>query len=412
MDRGAEKRVLGRIEGWREEMVELQKKLIPIKAISPASGGTGELAKAKFLEPLLKEIFGCVEWINAPHAEAEGGIRPNLVGRLPGQDRGRTIWFMAHMDVVPAGDESAWTTTPFEAVVKDGRIYGRGTEDNHQGLVSAFYAIKAIAAEKIVPPCDVALLLVSDEESGSRYGVRYVLEKSPGTFGKDDQFIVPDHGTADGREIEIAEKGIMRFRLTVTGKQTHAAFPQEGVNANRAVSKFIVKLDDIQRAYAQKQNPFFEPPTCTMEPTQRFANVENGNTVPGKEVQIFDCRIIPECDFDEVFARVQSLAGQIEKECGVKIAIEKMVYDPPAPITPADSPIVARLARAIGDIYGVAAEAKGSGGGTVARFLRYKNYRAAVWSRLDGTMHNPDEYCLIENMVGDAKVFASVILQG
>ena len=402
--------VAKKIDSYKDAMISLQRELIPIKAISPMNGGTGELKKAKFLEQRLKELFGDVKWINAPHAEADGGIRPNLLAILPGKDQSKTIWFMAHMDVVPEGDRSSWDTDPFEATVKDGKIYGRGAEDNHQGLVSSFFAIKAIKEENIIPPYNVGLLIVSDEETGSNCGIKYILKNHPNLFKKEGQFIVPDFGVPTGELIEIAEKGLARFKLTVIGKQSHVAYPNRGLNANRAISNLIVRLDKFRTENYTKENSLFEPAYCTMEATTRYANNVSLNTISGKEIQVFDCRILPDYDFDGFVAGFKQLTSEIEKEFGVTIEIEQLLNDKPSYTPPESTPIVSSLKKAIKVIYNADAKMHGIGGGTVGRFLRYSGLKAVVWSKNDQTMHSPNEYCHIDDMISDSKVFAHVIL--
>jgi len=69
--------------------------------------------------------------------------RPNLLAVLPGKDTSRTLWFIGHLDTVPAGDPSLWSHDPFEAHVEDGKIYGRGAEDNGQAVITSLFAVKA-----------------------------------------------------------------------------------------------------------------------------------------------------------------------------------------------------------------------------------------------------------------------------
>ena len=83
-----------------------------------------------------------------------------------------------------------------------------------------------------------------------------------------------------------------------------------------------------------------------------------------------------------------------------------------APPTPADAPVVAALERAIEKVYGLEPFPGGVGAGTVAAYLRRRGYPAAVWSKTDMNAHQPDENCLIDNMLGNAKVFAHLFLQG
>jgi succinyl-diaminopimelate desuccinylase len=81
-----------------------------------------------------------------------------------------------------------------------------------------------------------------------------------------------------------------------------------------------------------------------------------------------------------------------------------------APPTSPEAPVVLALKKAVKEVYHVEGKAMGIGGGTVAAQIRRKGYSAAVWARMDETMHGPDEYCLLDNIVGDAKVFAHLLL--
>lgn len=161
------------LEKKRNEMVQLLSKLIEIKAISPDFGGEGEEEKADFLMDYLED-FDVVERFDA--VDERVGKRPNIVAKIKGV-LDRTIWIVTHLDVVPAGDERLWRTKPFEAVVEGGRIYGRGSEDNGQSIVSSIFAGKAILDSGFKPKYTFALAIVSDEESGSNFGIKHLISK-------------------------------------------------------------------------------------------------------------------------------------------------------------------------------------------------------------------------------------------
>jgi len=158
-------------------------------------------------------------------------------------------------------------------------------------------------------------------------------------------------------------------------------------------------------------DPVFDPSISTFEPTKREANVPNVNTVPGQEVIYYDCRILPDYDLDEIKKFVRQISDEIEDRFNVEIKISHPHELPAAPPTPTDAPVVLSLLDAISDIKNVKPEAKGIGGGTVAAFFRRANYNAAVWATQDETLHGPDEYVKIDNILDDAKVFAHVALQ-
>ena len=100
------------------------------------------------------------------------------------------------MDVVPPGDLKTWKTDPWKVVYdeKSGKLFGRGVEDNQQGLVSAVYAALAFLKEKIVPEHTIKLLFMADEEFGSEFGVKYLLREHQNLFSKKDLILIPDSG--------------------------------------------------------------------------------------------------------------------------------------------------------------------------------------------------------------------------
>jgi succinyl-diaminopimelate desuccinylase len=404
-------RLARRIDSYRAEAVELQRRLTAVPALSPRSGGDGEHRKAEVLMGYLRDIGLCdITVYRARDPELPGdGTRPNLVVRLPGRDRSRTAWVMAHLDVVPPGELSEWKSPPYELRVDGDRLYGRGVEDNQQGLCSAVFAAKAFLDEGLTPPCDLGLLFVADEETGSQYGIDFLLKDQPRLFGPQDLIVVPDSGVPDGTQIEVAEKGIVWLKFTVHGQQTHGSTPEKGVNAHRAAAHLVVALEELYRVF-DARDEVFDPPISTFEPTKREANVPNVNTIPGVDVLYYDCRVLPRYPLEEVEAAVGKVVRRIEEAHRVTIAVETPQRAPAAPPTPIDAPIVKLLEAAVGIVYDVKGQPMGIGGGTVAAVIRRRGHHVAVWSRLDETLHGPNEYCLLTNLLGDAKVFAHVFL--
>jgi succinyl-diaminopimelate desuccinylase len=403
-------KIARRIDSFRDEMINMQIKLCALPAISPASGGEGEVKKAEFLLDFLRQSgFHDIEVIKAPDLDAPAGYRPNILAVLKGDSASRTGWIMTHMDVVPPGDLAQWDGDPFKAWVEGGKIFGRGVEDNQQDLVASLFAVKAFEAEKIRPSFNIGIALVADEETGSRKGIEYVLRNTV-AFRRHDLIVVPDAGNKDGTMIEVAEKGILWLRFKTIGRQTHASTPNKGINSFKAASFLITELEGLNRIF-KDQDEIFEPPVSTFEPTKKESNVPNINTIPGEDVFYLDCRVLPQFPLEDVDKEIQKIVKKIENKFKVKITVEDQQRAPAAPPTSPQAAVVAALRAAIKDVYNVEAKASGIGGGTVAALFRRAGYEAACWSRVDETAHQPNEYCHIDNMVGDSKVFAHVFLQ-
>ncbi len=395
------------IDSYRDEAIELQRRLTAFAAVGPESGGPGEWPKALYLKDYLETlgVDGIAEY-NAPDDRVPEGSRPNLLVWIKGAGRGPRVWIMAHMDVVPAGDLALWDSDPFQLVVDGDRLVGRGVEDNQHGLVAGLLALKAFRATGLEPAGDFGLVLVSDEETGNEQGIGYLL-KQEGLFRPDDIIIVPDAGNPEGTMVEVAEKSILWLRFKTLGQQCHGSTPDQGKNAFVAASHLVVRLRELYRTF-DRRDEVFDPPTSTFEPTKKEANVPNVNTIPGDDVFYMDCRILPDQPVDEVIERVQALAAAVAREQGVRIEVELVQRHDAAPATATDAPVVLALGAAIRAVHQREPQPMGIGGGTVAAWFRLAGLPAAVWGTIDETCHQPNEYTHLTNQLADAKVLAHV----
>jgi succinyl-diaminopimelate desuccinylase len=394
-----------RITHLEPEMVEMQRRLVALPAISPATGGEGERARADYLRGVLQSWGLQVTEHQVPDARAACGYRPSLVARLTGRRQDPSLWIMSHLDIVPAGPRELWKHDPFQAWVEDGRIYGRGTEDNQQEMVASCHAVKSLIDLKLTPEMDVGLMLVADEETGSEYGVGWLLENRD-LCRPDDLLVVPDAGNETGTLLEIAEKSIAWVKFTTIGRQAHGSTPHHGNNAHRAGAHLLLRLDGRLHEKYAAQDAFFSPPFSTIEPTKKDANVPNINTIPGEDAFYFDCRMLPEYQLDDLLADMRRIAREVATEFKVEVKVETEQLAQAAPATPADAPVVKMLAESVRRVYGGEPFTRGIGGGTVAALFRRRGIPAVVWGCNDGQAHKPNEYCIIAKMVGDACVYA------
>ena len=399
------------IENAKEEIIELQGELTSRVALGPENGGTGEHEKCDYVKRLLEDLDpDLIEEVNAPDERAEKGYRPNVIAIWKGsRDNGGSTWVLSHSDIVPPGDFSLWHGDPYKIRVEGDRIYGRGVEDNQHGIVSSYLAVKALLGRGIRPARNMSLAIVADEETGSAYGLQYLLKEKGALFSPEDLIVVPDFGNEDGTMIEIAEKSMLWLRFTAIGKQCHASTPEKGRNTLRGIALLITELARLMEIFPLRNN-LFDPGTSTFEPTKVEANVPNVNTIPGKDVFYLDCRVLPEIPLDDVIAQCERIAGEVGSRLGLEMKVDVITRNDAASPTAPDAPVVTGLRRAIKRVTGKEAVPTGIGGGTVAAFFRKAGLPAAVWSTLTETIHQPNEYCLISNIITDAKIFASLFL--
>jgi succinyl-diaminopimelate desuccinylase len=257
----------------------------------------------------------CVEWLGSrlqgmgvdlTIQSVEPG-RDNLIAVIPGRSEGPRLVLSAHTDVVPVGD--GWTKPAFDALVQDGKLYGRGSADMKSGLAVGLGVIEALT--KSGPPAsDVVLALTVDEEAPHMKGVHKLVEEG---FIQDTDQVVALEPT--GLFLRIAHVGLRWMNVTTHGRMAHAGRAHLGVDANHMMAEAICTLKTKVAAL-----PYEDPLlgnvrfTCGM--------VSGGvatNVVPGRCDAQFDLRLVPPMTKDEVENLVQDtfaevLAGFAEAE--------------------------------------------------------------------------------------------------
>lgn len=401
------KKVFEKINELSEDMKDTLIEMLKYKAIGPDNSGTGEMKKVEFIMNLIESFgFDEVKRYDSPDDRVPSGFRPNIMAVKNGKKE-KNVVIISHIDIVPEGNSEEWNYDPYYPIFKNGKVYGRGAEDNGQEIIASLYVVKALTDTNTAPNYNLKLFFVSDEETGSEYGIDYILKK--GLISKDDIVIVPDHSEDKGKKIEIIEKGVLWIKITVQGKQGHAAILDDTINANRVASMYQVRVDRELHESFEEVNELFTPPESTFEPTRREKNVPNINTVPGKDIQYFDCRVLPTVDLKNVKGVFEEQAKIIERKTGAKVELE-YVEEQSAPATPENSEVVKRLKMAIKRVTGDVPDVVGIGGGTVAAHIRNEGIPVAVWATNDEMAHQPNEYAEVKNIVKDCKVFASLVL--
>jgi succinyl-diaminopimelate desuccinylase len=403
-------KVFERIDGYRDEVIQLQAELTSRPALGPDNEGSGEHEKIAFIRDLLKAMSpDLLEEVKAPDGRARDGYRPSLFAGWGEMKDQSSVWVLSHADIVPPGDLSLWESDPYQIKVEGDRIFGRGVEDNQHGFVSSYLALKAVLGSNQEAPRPVCLAIVADEETGSKYGLQYVLTHHKDLFKNNDFIIVPDGGNEEGTMIEVAEKSMLWVRFTVTGKQCHASTPKKGKNSLFGAARLIVALDKLKGRF-NLSDDLFSPSVSTFEATKMEANVPNVNTIPGRNVFYMDCRILPLYLVDDILVACKEISTEIGEELGLQIDAETAHREDAAEPTSPDAPVVKALANAIKKVTGNDAKPMGIGGGTVAAFFRKAGLPAAVWSTISDTAHQPNEYCLISSILTDAKILACLYL--
>jgi acetylornithine deacetylase/succinyl-diaminopimelate desuccinylase-like protein len=222
-----------------ERPVELLQNLIRFDTTNPPGN---EAECIIYIDELLKEAG----FDTAFFARDEN--RPNLIARLKGQDNAAPLMLYGHVDVVPTAKQ-AWTYPPFEAKIVDGFVWGRGALDMKGGIAMMLSALLRAKAEGLSPSGDIVLVILCDEEAGSEYGAKYLVENHSDQFAG-IRYAIGEFGgyTAHvGKKrfypIQIAEKEVCWIRSTVRGPGGHGARPMRG-GAMAKLADLLHRLDN------------------------------------------------------------------------------------------------------------------------------------------------------------------------
>ncbi|MDR9392746.1 MAG: succinyl-diaminopimelate desuccinylase [Roseovarius sp.] len=353
--------------------VELTEHLIRCPSVTPNEGGALHLIE----DMLVAAGFSCTK-------VPRGGVE-NLFARWGKKGASRTFGFNGHTDVVPAGDETAWTYPPFDARIEDGTLWGRGATDMKSG-VAAFVAA-AIDLVTQTPPEDCALVLAitGDEEGDAVDGTAALLDWMAANGEHMDVCLVGEPTCPDrmGEMIKIGRRGSLSAWITITGIQGHSAYPHRAKNPLPAMSRLVDRLASHK---LDEGTDHFDPSTLAV------VNIDTGN--PTTNVIPAECRATVNIRFNDahdsetLIGWLQSEIDRIDSEFGVtskmhvKVSGESFLT-PPGRL----SDLVAAAVKAE---TGVTPRLSTSGGTSDARFI--KDHCPVIEFGLVGrTMHQIDE---------------------
>ncbi|MBI5125674.1 MAG: ArgE/DapE family deacylase [Planctomycetes bacterium] len=371
------------VQAHRDELVELTCQLIRARTENPP--GKESLA-ARVVETYLEaldipytlhekepertNIVARVGHLSTKVQSASGGNPPEpALERSEGTKKvkaaGPSLLVACHLDVVPAGD--GWETDPFEPLVKDGRVYGRGATDNKGQMAACMVLARFLKEHEPQLQGEFILIGAADEERGSRLGLEYLLEECGLTA---DYAVIPDVSYGM-KKIDVAEKGALFLEVTSCGRQAHGSRPEEGINAIWNMMDFLQELKTLP--FKCTHHPLFTPPTLNLGTIQGGAA---RNIVPGKCQAGIDIRHLPGESKEEILERVRGIIKRVEKknpQAHFELKIDS--YLEPSSVD-ANNPLVGILKRHTEAVMGLSPELTGLSGATVTKQLLQKGITA------------------------------------
>lgn len=310
-------------------LTDLLAGLVAIDSVNPAYGGPGEAAIAAAIHSRLRAA-GVATFIQPVTAD-----RANVVGVLTGRDRTRRIVLEAHMDTVSV---AGMTVPPFDPVVRDGRLFGRGACDVKGGLAAMLQAVLDVAEAGVQPPCDVWLAAVVDEEHA--YTGVLALIDGLAAAGSAEAAVVAEPTRL---RIVTATKGVLRFRIRLQGKAAHSSQPWLGTSAVSAAARVVLALDTAHEALAAaRAHPLLGQATGCVG---LIAGGVQVNIVPETCEIAVDRRLLPGEDAAAVLDGYRRLVSDLLGDGPVRTACEPLLTDPPLE-TPSTTAVVRTAATA------------------------------------------------------------------
>ena len=369
------------------DTLELTKAMIARPSVSPVDGGCQDLMIER-----LQALGFAVERMRF-------GDVDNFWATRRGGD-GPVFCFAGHTDVVPTGPLEEWRTDPFEPVVQDGVLYGRGAADMKSGLAAMVTAVEAFVRVRPDHAGTIAFLITSDEEGPSVDGTRRVVEVLKARQQRIDWCLVgePSSEQAFGDTVKIGRRGSLSGRLTVHGVQGHIAYPQLAVNPVHTLAPALAEL--VSRHW-DEGNDFFQP--TSFQVSNIAAGTGAPNVIPGELKARFNLRWSPE----QTLEGLQQTVTAILDRHGVKYTLDWFVsglpfYTPPGQLSDA-------VVRAVREVAGLEARLSTGGGTSDGRFIAPMGAQVVELGVVNQTIHKVNECVRVEEIDALARSYRRVL---
>jgi len=414
------------VEARREEVTALTRELIRFPTVNPP--GEAYTPCAEFIGDYLKRHGFGVEYIRGEGAPGDTDRYPrtNVIARFDGRVPGPTVHFNSHIDVVEAGD--GWTVDPFDGVVKDGRVYGRGACDMKGGLASSIIA--ALAFMQVYPdfPGAIEISGTVDEESGGFGGVAHLARLGYFSPPKVDHVIIPE--PLNKERICLGHRGVWWAEIETKGEIAHGSMPFLGDCAVRHMGAVLQAFEDeLFPALDAKRTVMPVVPEGARRSTMNINSIHGGQTddfrpglpspnVPDRCRLTIDRRFLLEEKIGDVKREVVSILDRLKRDRPkFDYEIRDLMEVQPT-MTERDAPVVRAVAKGIMALFEREPDYVISPGTYdqkhVARLGHLYDCIAYGPGILD-LAHRPDEWVGIDDMVDAAKVMAmglNVLLRG
>jgi succinyl-diaminopimelate desuccinylase len=359
--------------------VDLLLKLISYKTVTPNEDGAYE-----FIKDYLNDFEALDHDV--------GGVK-NIFLTKKFSDDDIHLCFAGHIDVVPAGE--GWSYDAFVPRIEEGRIFGRGAQDMKSGVSAFLAAVKDTNDFK----GRLSILLTSDEEGEAKYGtvemLRYLqnIDLLP-------QYCIVAEPTCDkifGDSIKVGRRGSINGKITIKGKQGHAAYPEKSINPIHQLAPILSSIAGVD---LDDGDEYFAPSKLVI--TDIRAGMEVTNVTPGELKMMFNVRNSTKTDIEKIRIFMETKLSGLDHTLELSQSAKPFV-------TSHDSRLVKVLSSSIEEICGVKPGYSTAGGTSDARFVAEFGIEVAEFGVINDTIHAPNESTAIDEVEKLYSVFAQFI---
>ena len=395
------------MEDHMDELIQFVSSLIQIPSENP-TGSQREVVD--FVENYLKESnilykeVGC----NPQH--------PNIVAHI-GEHTGYQLAWNGHLDVVPAGDLNQWKWDPFSGTVTDTQILGRGTSDMKAGVAGLLFASRCLQECNVSLQGGITMHIVSDEESGSEYGTKWLSKN--GYFDHLNGVIIGE--PTSNWTIETGQKGNLHILIEAHGECAHGSLAQyKGDNAIKKLAKVILRTDELTKIKGHIPDALMDAYQQSVWVDNQEIGIENAgqvlghvscnvgviqggsaaNVVPDYASVILDCRLPYGVNKNEIVQVMDEITQDIE---GVTYKLEWLSD---ANITENESALVQSLQKNAEDVWKIKVYPAWQWACSDARLYRMHGIDTLQYGPSNSKgIHSPNENVDIEDVKNAARVY-------
>lgn len=392
-----------KVESLENDLIGLTRDLVRIPSENPPGNEEGV---AQFVSNQLDSIGFNVELVE-PKPK-----RVNTLGNLEGIGNGSNFLFNGHYDTVPLGNLEFWAMDPHEGEVRDGKIFGRGAGDMKGGIASAVIAARALMECGIQLKGNLLIHAVADEETGSSYGTRYLVENGYETRKNVDLAVIGEGSVfKDKIYARTAVRGLQWLKIISKGKAVHGSRPEEGVNAVLNMCKILLALNEHDFKYT--------PHDLLPKPTIAAGTLINGgtkeNVIPELCEAVCDIRVIPGMSSLDVINEAKGVINELKKnDPNINAEVSSLFWWPTSEISKSEDVFQIAL-RAVANVAGYELLPRGTSGSNDTAWLtgiaKIPAMAFGPGDNYQSGAHGANEWVSIERLVDFAKIYGLMAME-